>query len=61
MFEIRPIEGKGNGIVATQLIKAGTVIISELPIMALSRSFVEEYVGFTPKTTERCVAAFSYF
>lgn len=60
MFEIRPIEGKGSGIVATQLIKAGTVIIREVPIMALSRSFVEQCVGFVPTEVYETISRFCH-
>jgi hypothetical protein len=61
MFEIRELEGKGNGIVATEFIKAGTVVHQEKTLMRLKPAFIEQYRGFTQEGTEGMLAAMSYF
>jgi hypothetical protein len=61
MFEIKELEGKGNGIVATESIRAGSVIHREKPLMRLTRDFIGQYRGFTQEGTEGMLAAMSYF
>jgi hypothetical protein len=61
MFEIRKLAGKGNGIVATESIKAGTVVHREQPLMRLGSEFIDQYHGSTQKGTEGMLAAVSYF
>jgi hypothetical protein len=61
MLEIRKLAGKGNGIVATESIKAGTVVHREQPLMRLGSEFIDQYHGSTQKGTEGMLAAVSYF
>jgi hypothetical protein len=61
MIEVRELEGKGKGIVATKFIKAGTAVHRELPLMHLTASFIELYRGNTQTGTEKLVAAMSFF
>jgi hypothetical protein len=42
MFETRELEGKGNGVIATEFIKAGTVVLRETPLMHLTPSFIAQ-------------------
>jgi hypothetical protein len=61
MFEIRKLEGKGNGIVATEAIKAGAVIHREQPLLRLTPECLEEYNGVAPKGIDKLLAAMSFF
>jgi hypothetical protein len=61
MFEIRKLEGKGNGIVATEPIKAGAVIHHEQPLMRLTPECLKEYNGVAPKGIDKLLAAMSFF
>jgi hypothetical protein len=61
MFEIRKLEGKGNGIVATEPIQAGAVIHHEQPLMRLTPECLKEYNGVAPKGIDKLLAAMSFF
>jgi hypothetical protein len=61
MFEIRKLEGKGNGIVATEAIKAGAIIHREQPLMRLTPECLKEYNRVAPKGIDKLLAAMSFF
>jgi hypothetical protein len=61
MFEIRELEGKGNGVVATQPINAGAIILREKALVRFKPDFVERYRGRTPSGTEGMLAATNFF
>eukprot|EP00404_Azadinium_spinosum_P014460 CAMPEP_0180509782 /NCGR_PEP_ID=MMETSP1036_2-20121128/49913_1 /TAXON_ID=632150 /ORGANISM="Azadinium spinosum, Strain 3D9" /LENGTH=328 /DNA_ID=CAMNT_0022520227 /DNA_START=1 /DNA_END=987 /DNA_ORIENTATION=- len=43
-FEIRPVEGKGMGIVATASIATGTVVLLEDPVLRVTREVSESFL-----------------
>jgi hypothetical protein len=61
MFEIRELEGKGNGVVSTQPINAGAIILHEKALVRFKPDYVERYRGHTPSGTEGMLAATNFF
>jgi hypothetical protein len=61
MFEFRSLDGISRTLVATEAIKAGTVIHSEEPLMDLTPGFLRQFDATCMKGTEKLVAAISYF
>jgi hypothetical protein len=61
MFELRSLDGISRTIVATEAIKAGTVIHSEEPLMDLTPGFLRQFDATCMKGAEKLVAAISYF
>lgn len=61
MFEIREVEGKGKGIVATCAIKAGAIVLREKPLMKLTTEFQKRYEGCIQPDCEHLLAALSTF
>jgi hypothetical protein len=53
MFEIKPIKGKGKGVLATQAIPRGTLIMAETPVVRVRANFTsaqaqQAYASLTP-------------